>query len=73
MLKNIINQKGQVVKYLRYLFIGTLISLLSACGNQPVKPQETIVVKAAPSPDHKKTLEEAMVEVDMTQFGFRGY
>ena len=57
---------------LRVIFFGILIGLLSACGNQQIKPQESVVVKA-PNIDHSKALEEAMVEVDMTQFGFRGY
>ena len=61
------------MKNFRLLIIGTLMGFLSACGNQQVKPQETIVVKAAPSIDQQKSLEEAMVEVDMTEFGFRGY
>lgn len=58
--------------YLKYILIGLLVSLLCACGNQQMKPQETAVVKSH-TIDHEKALEEAMVEVDMTEFGFRGY
>lgn len=59
--------------YLKYILIGTFISLLCACGNQQMKPQETVVVQTLTIIDHEKALEEAMVEVDMTEFGFRGY
>ncbi len=56
----------------RIILIGIFICLLSACSNQQVKQQETIVVKAS-SIDHEKALLDAIVEVDMTEFGFRGY
>jgi len=57
---------------LRIILIGTFIFLLSACSNQEIKPQETIVVKAS-NIDHEKALLDAIVEVDMAEFGFRGY
>ena len=57
---------------LKIILMGTFICLLSACSNQEIKQQETIVVKAS-NIDHEKALLDAIVEVDMAEFGFRGY